>query len=219
MPSHLSPETIQSKTQPLDVYRLSPDQPHPRSSSHFPHALLHTVDTRTFFCWCILMDNLSGLGCLLSSNSSTHSLMCSSPSIDADTSILIIAHTRSTLFVLLFCLILSQPLVSLYISYLLTPHPPLIIPSCFTVLLLSLSPSLSPISLYKHLSPSQMILMLCSFASIHLFPMVHYIDIVPYFHPRCFSCPLFGNASTTRPPALAEFNCDSSGASRVLSTQ
>ena len=165
------------------------------------------------------MDNLSGLDCLLSSNSSTHSLMCSFPSIDADTSILIIAHTRSTLFVLLFCLILSQPLVSLYISYLLTPHPPLIIPSCFTVLLLSLSPSLSPISLYKHLSPSQMILMLCSFASIHLFPMVHYIDIVPYFHPRCFPCPLFGNASTTRPPALAEFNCDSSGASRVLSTQ
>jgi len=60
------------------------------------------------------MDNLSGLDCLLSSNSSTHSLMCSSPSIDADMSILIIARTCSTPFVLLFFLILSQPLVSIY---------------------------------------------------------------------------------------------------------
>ena len=79
------------------------------------------------------------------------------------------AHPFDT-FVLLFFSYFVCPSFH-YISYPLAPHPhpPLVIQSCFTVLLLSLSPSPSPISLCKHFPPSRMILMSCSFAPIHSF--------------------------------------------------
>lgn len=123
------------------------------------------------------------------------------------------AHPLDIFVLLSFSLIFSF----LYISYPPTPHSPLVISSCFTVFLLSLSPPLSPISLYKHPTPlanGPDVISFCVHSFTFYYPLYRYRTI-----PGAFICPLFGNASIPGPPAPVEFNDDSSGASRVLSTQ
>ena len=112
------------------------------------------------------------------------------------------AHPLDIFVLLSFSLIFSF----LYISYPPAPHSPLVISSCFTVFLLSLSPPLSPISLYKHPTPlanGPDVISFCVHSFTFYYPLYRYRTI-----PGTFICPLFGNASIPGPPTPVEFNDD-----------
>lgn len=169
--------------QPLDVYHLSPDQPHTRPSSRFPPSYILLILGHSFvFLLLVFIDGQPLRTRLPSRQTLVHSPLCAPPSIDADTSILIIAHIRLTPS----CF--SHFLVSLYQ---LPSHPSsssryLTVFHCSLAVAIPAPPSYISLQTLHTPRNDPDVISFCVHSFTFYYPLYRYRTI-----PGTFTCPLF----------------------------